>query len=238
MAAPRGSGRLFGRFAKRSGIAEFARGFGDIGTLAPQIVRKRAPKIGIGDVVRGESSLRQISPRDLVLPLRAGLNRLQATADRKVDGLIIADFEMQERMMFDRTPVAAEQGVGADEVDGACNPAPLAPGHHQQYVLGHALADERKKLAIEIGPAPFPRAGVHVEVEEGIPCLFGDLGASQRLDGDAARQRITPLAPDRLEVTRIQRGEKILKTAKTLIVPVKLLIVTLQESAFGEELPL
>ena len=50
--------------------------------------------------------------------------------------------------------------------------------------------------------------------------------------------RVAPFAPDCLAVARIEGGEKILETGVTLIVPVKLLVVTLQESAFGEKFPL
>ena len=80
-----------------------------------------------------------------MLALRAGLHRLKAPLDGKVDGLIVANLEMQERVMFDRAPVAAEQGVRADEIDGAGDPAAVAPGHHQQHVLRHFLADQREE---------------------------------------------------------------------------------------------
>ena len=51
--------------------------------------------------------------------------------DRVVDRLVIAELEMQERVMLDGAPVAAEQSVRADEIDGAGDPAPGALGHHQ-----------------------------------------------------------------------------------------------------------
>jgi hypothetical protein len=72
--------------------------------------------------MRRVGRLRQVAARDFVLALRAGFNMLQPAPDREVDGLIITDFEMQERMMLDRAPVAAEQRLGADEVDRACDP--------------------------------------------------------------------------------------------------------------------
>ena len=95
-------------FAIRRGLGEFARGFGYIGALTPEIFVDGAAQTGVGDVVRGVGRLRQISARDLVLALRTRLDDFQAALNRKVDGLIVADLEMQERMMFDRAPVAAE----------------------------------------------------------------------------------------------------------------------------------
>src|SRR6478752_4435507 len=88
---------LVSRFAKRRGVAELARGLRDIGAFMPEIVRYRAAQIGVGDVMRGIGGLRQIPARDLVLALGAGLDGFQAAPDRKVDGLIIADLEMQKR---------------------------------------------------------------------------------------------------------------------------------------------
>ena len=55
-------------------------GFGDIGALALEIVGDRAAQAGIGDVMRRIGGLRQISARDLVLALRAGLDGFQAAA--------------------------------------------------------------------------------------------------------------------------------------------------------------
>src|SRR3981081_1571755 len=111
--------RRVGGLTERPGFREFAPRFGHIGAFMPEIVRYRAAQIGVGDVMRGIGGLRQISARELVLALRAGLYRFQAAPDRKVDGLVIADLEMQKRMMLDRAPVAAEQRIGTGKNGGA-----------------------------------------------------------------------------------------------------------------------
>src|SRR3984893_9418825 len=129
MAAPQPV--LVGDFAKWSGLGEVAPRLGDIGAFMPEIIRYRAAQIGIGDVMRRIGGLGEIAARDLVLALRAGLDGFQAAPDLKVDGLVIADLEMQERVMFDRAPVAAEQRVGADEIDGARDPAAPALRHDE-----------------------------------------------------------------------------------------------------------
>src|SRR3954454_14657350 len=67
--------RRLGSFAKRSGLAELEPGLRHIGALAPQIVCKCAAQIGIGDVVRRVGGLRQVTAPDLMLALRAGLDR-------------------------------------------------------------------------------------------------------------------------------------------------------------------
>src|SRR6266576_2852838 len=235
MAAPRDV--LLGGLAKRSGLGEFASGFGHVGAFMSEIVRYRAAQIGVGDVMRGIGGLGEISARNLVLALRARFDRFQAAPDRKIHGLVIADLEMQKRVMFDRAPVAAKQRIGADEIDGAGDPAIVASGHDERDVLGHAFADQRKEAAGEVGPAPFPRTGLHVEAEEGVPGVFGDVFAVERVNRDAVNERIAPFAPDRLAVTRVERIEKILETSVTPVAPVKLLVVTLQESLGSQKLP-
>src|SRR5712672_2641612 len=186
--------------------------------------------------MRGIRGLRQISARDLVLALRTGLDGFQTAPDRKVDGLIIADLEMQERMMLDRAPVAAEQRIGTDEIDGAGDPAALAPGHHQQHVLRHALAYKRKEGAGQIRPAPFARTGIHVEIEEGVPGILGEVAAGEGVNRNSISDGIAPLALDCLAMARVEGGEEILEAAVALVVPVKLLVVALQEAVAGQEL--
>ncbi len=115
---------------------------------------------------------------------------------------------MQERVLLDAAPVAAEQRVRADEVDRAGDVAAVALGHHQQDLVAHLLADDRIERAREIGPAPFARAGLHVELEERVPHAFGEVRAGQPVDGDAVRQRVLALAADGLALARGERGQE------------------------------
>src|ERR1700732_3973740 len=133
LSRPSRSRRLIRDFAERPGFAQLASGLGDIGALALEIIRDRAAQIGIGNVMRGVGGLRQVAARDLVLALRAGLDRFEAALDGEIDRLVVADLEMQKRVMLDRAPVAAEQRVRSDEVDGAGDPAIGGPGHYQQH---------------------------------------------------------------------------------------------------------
>src|SRR3954452_13893227 len=105
------SRRLVGAFAERSELGQLPSGFRDIGALALEVIIDGAAQARIGDEVSGVGGSRQVAPCDLVLALRAGLDVRQPAFDGKVDRLIIADLEMQEGMMLDRTPAAAEQRV-------------------------------------------------------------------------------------------------------------------------------
>src|SRR5581483_584933 len=149
------SRRFVAAFAERDGFRELAAGLGDIGALAFQVLVNGAAQAGIGDVMRGMRGARLVAARELVLALCTGLDDPEPMLDGVVDRLVVADLEMQERMMLDRAPVAPEQRVRADEVDRAGDPAVIAAGHHQEHVAGHATADQRIERAVEIWPAPF-----------------------------------------------------------------------------------
>ena len=56
---------------------------------------------------------RQVAAGELVLALGAGLDALELVVDGEVDGLVVAELEMQERVVLDGAPVAAEQRVAS-----------------------------------------------------------------------------------------------------------------------------
>ena len=98
-------------FAERRVGGKLFAGGRDIHALALEIIGDRAAQPGIGDVMGRIGRDRHIAARELVLALRAGLDALEAVRDRIVDGLVIANLEMQERMMLDRAPMAAIERI-------------------------------------------------------------------------------------------------------------------------------
>src|SRR5690606_11470828 len=121
-------------------------------------------------------------------------------------------------------PVAAVERIGADEVDGAGDVASAALCHHQQDIVGHALADQRIEGAGQVGAAPFAAAGIHVESEELVPDVFGEVAAGEPVYGDAALERGPALLLQRLALARGQRVQKSVVVAITLIDEVELLV--------------
>ena len=91
---------------------------------------------------------RQVAARELVLALGASFDPPQAVRDRVVDRLIVADLEMQKRVMLDRAPVAAIERIGADEINRARDRAPGAARHHEEHAVGHCRADDRKNSRV------------------------------------------------------------------------------------------
>ncbi len=136
--------------------------------------------------------------------------------------------------MLARTPVAAEKRVRADEVDGAGDPAAGPFRHDEDDAVGHGPADLRIELAGEVGPAPFARAGLHVEAKEHVPDVFRQFAAGQPMHADAVLQRLAALPLDGLALARRQRLEEGVEAGVAGVLPVELLVGAPQEALLGE----
>lgn len=60
---------------------------------------------------------RQVATGELVLTLRSGLDAGKPVRDGPVDGLMVAELEMQAGMILDAAPIAPEKRVAADEIE-------------------------------------------------------------------------------------------------------------------------
>src|SRR6266704_773775 len=145
--------------------------------------------------------------------------------------------EMQERVVLDRAPMASIERMGADEIDRAGDETSGPSGHDQENAIGHRLADERIELPGQIRPAPFARAGLHVEGEEGVPYGFGQIGTREPNHVDAGWERVAPPAADDLALACRERGQEVVERAIGRIEPVVLLIIALQEAVPAEQAP-
>jgi hypothetical protein len=99
--------------------------------------------------------VRQVATRKLVLALCAGFNTLEPVRNRIIDGLIVTELEVQERVVLGCPPVAAIERVSADEIDRSSDPSPGAACHHKENTVAHFLANDGKEIAGQVGPAPF-----------------------------------------------------------------------------------
>src|ERR1700730_18137995 len=102
----------------------------------------------IGDPVSTVGWHRQIAALDLVWTLGAGLDALQSAGDRKLDCLVIAALEMKEFVLAVAAPIAAVDGILAEQVERAGNVVGAAPGHEEHEIFRHPLADHREKAPI------------------------------------------------------------------------------------------
>src|ERR1700733_4623764 len=142
---------------------------------------------------------------------------------------------MQEWAMLYRAPVAAKQGGGADEIDGARDPAAATFGHDQDNAVAHFRADQRIELPREIGSAPFARAGLHVESKERVPYFLGQIGATEPMHRCPVVQRVVPLAADGLAFSCGQGRKEVVEPGVARILPVELPIGALEKAGLTEK---
>src|SRR5262249_61554968 len=90
----------------------------------------------------------------LAVPFCPRFRPLECVRNGIVDGLIVAEFEMKERVVLDRAPVPSKQRVRTNKVDRPRAPSRGAFGHHQEDSVSHPLADQGEEAAGEVGPAP------------------------------------------------------------------------------------
>ena len=99
--------------------------------FAFQIALDRVAQPCISNPMCRVGCARAVAPGNLMSSLGARFDPIQAVRDGEVDRLVVADLEVQEAMILDATPVAAEQSVGADEVECSGDVAALAAAHDQ-----------------------------------------------------------------------------------------------------------
>src|SRR5580704_7339604 len=93
----------------------------DAARLARSEVADGVRKAGVGDEMRRAHQGRHEAPRHLVLALSPRLEALQFPLDAVFDPLVVAGLEVQAVKIAAGTPVAAVQGIGADEEYGDGN---------------------------------------------------------------------------------------------------------------------
>src|SRR5206468_3883448 len=104
-------------FSKRRCFGELSCRGGDVSALAREKIIDCPPQGGIDDVMGRVCRFRQIPAGNLVLALRTSLDPVKPFLNGILDRLVIAELKMQEGMVFNRAPVTAEQGIGADKID-------------------------------------------------------------------------------------------------------------------------
>src|SRR5262245_31106424 len=138
----------------------------------------------------------QITAGQLVLTLCTGLNALEPVRDRIVNCLIVTQLKVQKGVVLDRAPIPAIQRISANEIYRARNPPSAAALHYHQNTTAHFLAYDGEEITGQIGTAPFPRAGFHVEGEEGVPDRFRQIGTREPTNLDTGTQGLLAFPPD------------------------------------------
>src|SRR5215212_6574207 len=137
-------------------------------------------------------------------------------------------------MVLEAAPIASVERIVTDKIDRAGDVAPGPLRHDEEDAVAQALRRNGEKGAVEVRPAPFARAGIHVESEEGVPVRLGDIAPGHPLDRDAIAKRIAPLAADGLSLARGESGQKIVERRIGLVEPMELLAAAGEEALPGQ----
>ena len=151
----------------------------------------------------------QIPARQLVFALRTRFDTRQAQLNGGLDGLIVAQLEMQAAVIFDTAPVAAEKRLLAYKVERPGDGCAVTLGQYQDHVVAQGLLSDIEKFAGQVGRAPFATACILIELPEGVPMFGFDLIACEATDGSAKVLRLGALAADVLALACGQGCEEV-----------------------------
>ena len=88
-----------------------------------------------------------IRPRaSLCTPCAPPSNRADAALDAEFDRLVVAGFEMQTGDVDVRSPVAAPERRGAENIQSRADTLALVFSEHEQNIVGKRLADPHEKV--------------------------------------------------------------------------------------------
>ena len=137
---------------------------------------------------------------------------------------------MQVGYVLGAAPIAPVERVAADQVERTCDRPPVAQCQHQQHLVPHPLAQQRKEAPGQIGLPPFARAGILIEAPEYVPMRLGQRIAVQVRDLQPL-DRAPPFLADILALLARQVGQEILETAIAPVGPVELAVLADQPPA-------
>ena len=182
--------------------------------------------------------LRQVAARELVLALGAGLDARELVRDRVLDGLIVAELEMQERVMLDRAPVAAVERVAADEIDARRRssarrawPSPAGCGRalSRRSARRTRASDRAGPICASRSPCRSRRRRPRRSSVRSEP-----VSHATSMPGSSASLRSRRIV---LRLRDDSAAQEIVEGRVAVILPVELLVGALQEAVLAEQAP-
>src|SRR5512132_1997677 len=104
-----------------------------------------------------------------------------------LDGRIVADIEVEKRMLLETPPIAAIHSLVITHIEGACDNLAAAFSQHQAKILGKTLLQLVKKFLRQILPAVVkPVDMAFVQAEHGAQMFLREFLALVGANRDAA----------------------------------------------------
>src|SRR3954464_7570525 len=172
--------------------------------------------------VRRKRLHRQKTAEQLVLALRAALEALEAAGDGEFDRLVVATFEVQERHMLERAPVAAVECLLVVEEQRAGDGTRFAFGDDHRYVVRQRCPETAEKRQVQIGVGAVRGVGAAIAAVEELPIAWGQVLAEYPAQIGPGFPHATALLADVLASRMGQAREKALEVGITFVAPVEL----------------
>ncbi len=178
-------------FPKRRQLAQFVHVLGDRCAFVFEIVGDGTSQALMRDVMRRPGRAGKIAAQELVPALGAGFDARRAARDRKIDGLVIAGLEMQERNIGPCSPSCGRRASFRRRSSARRRSCARSVAPSTRRICSPIAAPMRlKNLTRQIGRVPFRVSGRGVAGEELVPA------ASVR-SLPVSQSKVTPLVDDR-----------------------------------------
>ena len=107
------------------------------------------------DPVGAVGFFRKEAPLNLVASLCSGLKEREAVVNGVFDGLVVTEFEVQEAVVLEASPVTSEEGIAFTVDDASGDPFLIVPGHAAPHIFTHGGMNLAEKIEGEVGACPF-----------------------------------------------------------------------------------
>ena len=109
------------------------------------------PELSVDNVVNAPGALRVQTSKLLETATSSGFKTLQTHPYAMLDGGVVADVEMQERLLFKCAPITTVHGCIVTHVESAGDDFPLSLSQHQANVRGKTPVNLIEVLASDTG---------------------------------------------------------------------------------------
>ena len=174
------------------------------------------------DPVGAVSFFRKEAPLNLVASLGSGLKDYEAVVDGVFDGLVVTEFEVQEAVVLEASPVTSEEGIAFTVVDTSGDPFLIVPGHDQQHIFTHGGLNLPEKIEGEVGACPFFVDGREIKTVHHLNVFGLNRFPLEQLNVDLLLSDLSTFPDNVFPPLAFELREEIIEFLIILVQPVKL----------------
>lgn len=199
----------------------------------------RPPELSVDNVVDAPGGLRVQTSKLLETAASPGFKTLQTHTYAMLDGGVVTDVEMQERLLFESAPIAAVHRCAVAHVESARDDFPLALGQHQTNVRRKPTVNLIEKFRREVLAAVvMPIDMALVEAKHGTHLRSREISPFEGPDNNSPLSDFPSLPFNLITSVTAKTTEIVVERVKILILPVKLETCSGKKPDLFQSLPL